>query len=242
MHRLDLSQSDLAQAYNDLGLVYQRMKSYKGALKMLQEASRVEKRRVGSRHVHAARRVELVARLHFAFGFYNKAAESFQEVLDFRRARFGENHLDVANSLEEIGLVYSKKGNYDKAIASFLGVAEIRSLNDRLNHLSLARAYFWIGDAFRKQNQKEDAIVAFGKVVKLYHSVAADLKTLYCDLLPFDDEISTEKEALSSHLIDVTTSIAHICSMETMIAESKSYLERNASNRQAFEIVFPSSD
>jgi len=139
---LELKQ-DYTEAFQILGVIYNKLKNYDNALEVLKRAETINKD---------------YAETYFTLGVtYTRlkkiklAAESIEKGL-----KLNPNN---TNALTNLGAIYEKSGEYDKAIKTIKKSLMINPFN--------SRAHYNIGLAFMKKNDTNNTIKAFSNAIEL---------------------------------------------------------------------------
>jgi tetratricopeptide (TPR) repeat protein len=111
----DELQYEVAESFNSLALVHEKMGSYKKAESLYKKA--LEIYRLSKPHeAHHAGCQHNLANLYFAMGLYKKAEKNYQLALDIRTRLLGPTHPDVAQTLNNLAAVHYANGAYTAAL------------------------------------------------------------------------------------------------------------------------------
>jgi CHAT domain-containing protein/Tfp pilus assembly protein PilF len=106
---------DVANALNNLGILYAIKGEYAKAEPLYQRALAIRERALGPEHLDVAQSLNSLAILYYRKGDYTKAELLYQRSLSIYEKVLGPEHLDVANALYNLANLYTNKGDYTKA-------------------------------------------------------------------------------------------------------------------------------
>jgi serine/threonine-protein kinase len=113
-HHAPAGDPAIARAIVALGRVREQRGNYHEALKLLEEAVRLDSR-VSVPAEDLAASLNELASVHFYTGRYSQAESLFRRVLDIHRGLYGARHPSVADDLLNLGAVQLDLGYYDRA-------------------------------------------------------------------------------------------------------------------------------
>lgn len=154
-------QTGLAQAYNDLGIIYFDKENYDSSIQLYQDALKI--------------REQLNDDLGIA-RLYNKIGIVYQKQGDFSKALYNQqnalklfekvnNNIGISYSLNNIGILQQNMGRYDEAIQYHIqSIAIKQKLNDRAG---LAQSYINIANIWKIKEEYQHAEEYYLKAVEL---------------------------------------------------------------------------
>ena len=114
-----------ADAYNNIGVVYNDLGDYDKALEHHNKALEIQKDVLGEKHRDTASSYNNIGCVYDNMGDYDKALEYHNKALEITKEVLGEKHADTAISFYNIGNVYNRLGNYNEALEQFIKAFEI---------------------------------------------------------------------------------------------------------------------
>lgn len=114
-----------ADAYNNIGIVYQNLGDYDKALEYYFKALEITKDVLGEKHRDTAMSYNNIGAVYDDLGDYDKALEYGFKALEIKKDVLGEKHPDTAGSYGNIGIIYAELGDYDKALEYLIKALEI---------------------------------------------------------------------------------------------------------------------
>jgi CHAT domain-containing protein/endonuclease YncB( thermonuclease family) len=106
---------DVAQALNNLAMLYQAQGDYGRAAPLYQRSLAIREKALGPEHPQVALSLNNLASLYQDQGDYGRAAPLYQRSLAIREKALGPEHRDVAISLNNLALLYQNQGDYGRA-------------------------------------------------------------------------------------------------------------------------------
>jgi tetratricopeptide (TPR) repeat protein len=110
-----LDDPETAEALNNLGVLFQKIRNYAKAEPLLQAALRIRQKALGPEHTLTANSLNNLGELYQDMHEYSKAEPLLQEALRIRQKVLGQEHADTAQSLNNLALLYWVMGEYAKA-------------------------------------------------------------------------------------------------------------------------------
>ena len=107
---------NLANIYNNIGIVYYRQGNYKKAIEFCKEAIKISEKALEKDHPDIAKIYNSMGLVYFRQGEYEKALEFHQKALIIVEKAFGKEHIYPAITHSNIAEVYIDKGDYSKAL------------------------------------------------------------------------------------------------------------------------------
>jgi tetratricopeptide (TPR) repeat protein len=195
--------SDLASAYNNIGMVYDRVSEYSKALSSYEEALKIRQQSLPLNHCDLAISYSNIGVVYETMGEYSNALSYYEKALAIRQQALPPNHPDLASSYNNIGLVYSKMGEYSKALPSHEKAVEIRQQSLPLNHPDLASSYNNIGLMYFNMGNHSKALSYYEKDLEISQKTLPqnhpDFAKSYGNIGLVYSKMGEYLKALSSH-------------------------------------------
>lgn len=158
---------EVAQTYNNMGVLFWYKGKYDKSLEMHQCALNIKLKVLGENAPETAVSLSNLGLANHKKGNYDKALEYHQKALDISAAVYGENHSLVAASFNNIGNVYLFKGDYDKALESQLKALSIRLSLLGENNPDIATSYNNIGIIYGSMGDYDKEIEYYQKALSI---------------------------------------------------------------------------
>jgi CHAT domain-containing protein/Flp pilus assembly protein TadD len=185
--------TEVAQAINNLAIVYQQRGDYAKAESLFQRAMTIREKVLGPEHPDTAQSLNNLASFYRRSGYLAKAESLYQRSLTIREKVLGPEHPEVAHALNSLASLYLIKGDYAEAEPLYQRALTIRvkalgqehpdcaaSLND------LAILYKNMGDYAKAEPLYQSALTIREKVLGPEHPEFAtslnNLAILYKDI------------------------------------------------------------
>ena len=187
--------------YNNLGLVYLKIKETKLCEESLQKAIYIREKMFGLNHYDTANSYGNLAGAYYTSGSYEKAKEIYKISLRINRNLNEDDTLETANIYNNLGLVYTKLKKYNKSLEYFTNAYDIRSRIHGEQNLETTNSLLNIAGIYFKLNKLNDCVTIYLKILdinkKIYGEKHQDLISLYINLghtyLSLKDYASSEK-------------------------------------------------
>lgn len=98
--------TDLADTYNDLGLLYEETYQYELALTQYRKALRISLNRLGENHTIVADAYARIGQIFLIKEQFDEAIWNFEKALTLRKALFGEHHPEVRQVYSQLASCY----------------------------------------------------------------------------------------------------------------------------------------
>lgn len=175
---------DYADAYNNIGVVFDRQDNYEKALEFYKEAIRID-----MNHFKAHFNSGIV---YFNLKQYGKAVEAFKEAIKIRP--------DYADAYFGLGVIYSILGDDKKKIEAFKKVVDLfnKSIKSGLSSSESLRWDF-LGGSYSELGQYDKAIEALKEAIKIKPDNTDIYKLLgsaYGNLKQYEKSLESYKDAL----------------------------------------------
>ena len=107
---------DVAQSYNNIGLIYDSQGNYEKSLEYYNKALEIYEKFFGTEHPNVAMLYNNIGAICNSLRIYDKALEYFKKALAICEKVLGTEHPNVAQLYNNIGFIYRSQGIYDKAL------------------------------------------------------------------------------------------------------------------------------
>ena len=177
---------DVANAYYNIGRVFNEKGDYDKALDFFQKCLNIEIEILDEKHLYLANTYNNIGLVWRNKGNYEKAIYFFQQTLDIRIKTLGVVHPLVSFSYGNIGLAWYYKNEYDKALGFYHQALDIQIKTLGVEHPSVAIAFNNIGLALIAKGEYDKAITYYEKIlqvrIKILGSSHVDLVSSYFDI------------------------------------------------------------
>ncbi len=199
---------DYATSLSRLAKFFIKIREYKNALPLYQQALAIKKKVLGEDNSNYSKSLNELAGLYRRWGLYGKALPLYKEVLAFKKKTLGEEHPNYANSLDDLSVAYWRTGQYDKALPLYQQALAIRgkalgedSREYILNLKAVAMLYTMMGQ-YEKALSLYQQCSAIGKKVlgeehSDYASILNNLANLYKEMGQYEKALPLYQQALA---------------------------------------------
>jgi len=163
--------SNLATAYNNIGLLYKNLGEYTKALEYISKALKIQESVYGENHPSTATSYNNIGLIFQKQREYPKALEHFSKALKIRESVYEGNHSEIATSYNNIGLIYQDQGEDTKALEYISKAFEIQKSFYGENHPETATSYNNIGHLYQSLGEYKKALEYISKALKIRESV-----------------------------------------------------------------------
>ena len=192
---------ETATAYNNIGLVYDKLCDFDKALEYYKKALQICEANSGYNNPDIAMSFDNIGKIYCEQGEYKKALKFIIKALEIRESILGTNHPDTANSYDNTGELYFEQGEYKKALEFFNKALDIRESTLGTNHPGTATAYNNIGGVYYKRGEYKKALDFFNKALGIQESILGtnhpDTATAYNNIGKVYYEQGEYKKALT---------------------------------------------
>ena len=164
-----------ADAYNNIGVVYDYLGDYDKALEYYNKALKISKAVLGENHRDTAMSYGNIGVVYDNLGDYDKALEFKNKALEIQKDVLGENHPDTAMSYGNIGNVYHNLGDYDKALEYYFKALEIKKDVLGEKHPDTAISYNNIGVVYKNLGDYDKALEFHNKALEIRKEVLGEM-------------------------------------------------------------------
>ena len=158
---------EYGEAYNNIGLAYDRKGEYDRAIEYYQKALKIDIKKLGQEHPDTAIDYNNIGSAYDSKGEYDRAIGHYQKALKIDIKKLGPEHPSVAIRYNNIGSAYDSKGEYDRAIEYYQKALKIGIKKLGPEHPSVAIRYNNIGSAYKSKGEYDRAIGYYQKALKI---------------------------------------------------------------------------
>jgi tetratricopeptide (TPR) repeat protein len=149
---------DLADTYNNIGIVYDDKGEYEKAIDFYQKSLDIRLKILGEEHPYVAKSINNLGVVYYNKGEYEKSVVFLQNSLDILLKTLGAEHTLAATSYNNFGVFKNSKGEYDKAIDFYQKSLDIRLKILGEEHPDVADTYNNIGVTYENKGEYDKAI------------------------------------------------------------------------------------
>ena len=160
-----------AQAYHDMGSVYDIQGDYPQALEYYNKALDIRKKVLGEEHLDIAQSYNNIGVIYSKQGKYSNALEYLNKALTIREKASGPEDQKVAAFCHNIGNVSSRLGDYPKALEYLNRALSIREKLFGLEHPDIAMSYNSIGGVYSHQGNDSKALEYLSKALTINEKI-----------------------------------------------------------------------
>ena len=160
-----------AQAYHDMGSVYDIQGDYPKALEYFNQALDIRKKVLGEEHPEVAQSYNNIGVVYSKQGKYANAMECFNKALSIREKASGPEDSKVAASCHNIGSVSSRLGDFPKALEYLNRALTIREKLFGKEHPDVAQSYNSIGGVYTRQGDDSKALEYLSKALSINETI-----------------------------------------------------------------------
>ena len=157
---------NLANTYNQMGIILTRQDKYEPAKKYLEKALKIGHNSLDSNHLTIAVTYLSLGVVYAAEEKYDQSIKSHNQALAIRLLKLGEFHADVATSYGNIGNVYFNSKNYDQAIEAHTKAMIIREKVFGEKSVEIIQSYTNLGNAYREKKDYKTSVAYFDKALQ----------------------------------------------------------------------------
>lgn len=150
--------SEIAELYNNIGLVYYKKDDLITALKYYKKALRLYNKRINEDKINAATTLSNMGLVYNLMGEYRNALKLYKKALAIDEEVFGQDDLITATLYDNIGSLYSDYGDQGNALKFFQKALEINIKNLGLEHPNTAITYNNIGRLYFNRSKYQEAL------------------------------------------------------------------------------------
>jgi tetratricopeptide (TPR) repeat protein len=165
---LPVNRPDLANSYNNIGLVYHNMGEYSKAVLCLEKALEIEEKTLPANRPSLATSYNNIGLVYYNMGEYSKALSYYEKALEIDQKTLPANHPHLATSYNNIGSVYDNMGEYSKALSYYEKALEIDQKTLPANHPHLATSYNNIGSVYDNMGEYSKALSYLERALDIF--------------------------------------------------------------------------
>ena len=165
---------DVANCYNEIGLIYYYQGKYAEALENHDRAMEIYKKVSGVDHPQVATSYSNMGLVYYELGEYDKSMECYDKALIIRKKVFGEEHPDVATVYNNMGNTYLDIGDFENALKCHNRALEISKKVLGENHPNVALSYTNLGMTYHFQGDFSKAMEYYNRALEIYKTVFGD--------------------------------------------------------------------
>ncbi len=163
----------MADAYNDIGMVYHDQGEYNKAFEYYSKALEIRERVLGNDHPSTAVSYNNIGAVYNNQGNYSQALKCHFKALEINQIIFGIDHPWTATYYENIGMVYENLGDYRKALKFDFKAQEIKERILGIDHPSTASSYEGIGITYLYQGDCTKGLEYLFKALEIKEKILA---------------------------------------------------------------------
>jgi tetratricopeptide (TPR) repeat protein len=222
---------DLAQSYNNLAVVYNKLGEYEKALVLSQEALAIWEKVLAADHPDLAAAFNNLAVIYSNLGEYPKALESSLKSLDIREKTLPTDDPDLAKSYTNLAAIYSNLGDQHKALESNLKGLAIREKILSSEHPDLAKSYAHLAAIYGKLGQHQKSLEFNLKAINIQEKILPadhpDLALSYGSLAITYGNLGDQEKSMAFNLKSLTIREKTMSANHPDVATSYSSLATN---------------
>ena len=146
---------DIAEIYNNIGCVYDKLGNHKQALEYLKKALTIRIKVLPENHPDIATLYNDVGSVYYKLGDHKQALEYYLKALAVAKKVLPVNHPNIATLYNNIGGLYGELGEHKKEINYYLKALVIRKKILPENHPDIATSYNNVGYAYCKLGENK---------------------------------------------------------------------------------------
>ena len=154
-----------------IGKVYMSLSRYHKALPLLEEAVDLYRQVRGPDHIQTAISSELLGRLQYQMGSFERSERNLRQALKIGRDLYGENHQVVGDALADLGALYVARGRFREAEAWYRKALALSQQMYGQNHPIIARDLSNLGLLMKKEGRLEEAEPIYRKSLAIRRNI-----------------------------------------------------------------------
>lgn len=158
---------ELANVYNNIGMVYYYLHNYKESLLHYELALPLFKKLFGEKHANIANCYNNMGMTYMAMNDTAMASNYLNKALETRLSLYGSKHLSVAESFNNIGSLHQQRGEHEKALTYHGQSLTIREGLLGQEHTDVAQSLMHIGEVYDAMG-KYECIVYYKRALQIY--------------------------------------------------------------------------
>ena len=152
---------DIAEIYNNIGCVYDKLGNHKQALEYLKKALTIRIKVLPENHPDIATSLDNIGGVYVQIGEYEKIKQALEyclKALTIKKKFLPENHPDIATLYNDVGSVYYKLGDHKQALEYYLKALAVAKKVLPVNHPNIATLYNNIGGLYGELGEHKKEI------------------------------------------------------------------------------------
>ena len=152
---------DIAEIYNNIGCVYDKLGNHKQALEYLKKALTIRIKVLPENHPDIATSLDNIGGVYVQLGEYEKIKQALEyclKALTIKKKFLPENHPDIATLYNDVGSVYYKLGDHKQALEYYLKALAVAKKVLPVNHPNIATLYNNIGGLYGELGEHKKEI------------------------------------------------------------------------------------
>ena len=162
------NQIEIADCYNNLGVVYGSVRNQSRALYCLEKTKIIRDKVFGMEHPLMAETYVNLGNYYLrekdyeqALSYYKNAEEIFNNIID-------DDDCSITTVWQNLGVVYGRQGNFKMAQVYCKNALKVRLVADGEMHLSTASAYWALSWLYGKMDENDGVLENAEKALRIY--------------------------------------------------------------------------
>ncbi|KAF2075598.1 hypothetical protein CYY_003103 [Polysphondylium violaceum] len=199
---------EIAEIYNDLGLIEKKLGHYQKAIDFYKKAITIGEKTLGRLHQKVSFFNQNLADVYRKLGDYKTSEQYFSKCLSSTQQHLGNDHPEVADILVSMGSIYKKQSKYQLAEREYKRAIIIITKAFGADHYKCGVYTNLLADVYRKLNNYDLAKNFYNKALNIiekslgkqhseYGEVLYSMGLLQMSMTNFDQAIQLIKEAIT---------------------------------------------
>jgi tetratricopeptide (TPR) repeat protein len=163
----NINRADLANTFDNMGLVLHALGDYRGALQLHQKALEGYEAVLGHDSEEVAVTLNHIGGTYHAMGDFKQALQTYQQALQVAEIVVGTDHADTAITYSNIGAVLRAQGDCVGALEQHKKALSIKEKVLGPNHADTAISYGQIGMALKDQGHFQESSEFYQKALEI---------------------------------------------------------------------------
>jgi len=168
--RYDVSDAEIANTCNEIGVAYAGRQKISEAKKFLQRAMTMYTNAGKQDSTENATTMAHYASVLSEEEDYDSGLKLFQEALDIFKTEIGEESDEVAGILVKIGIIHNKRVDYEEALKLLTAALKIRSSLHGRDDMKVGETLFEIGKVMEEWGDSDEALDTYSEVIRIVKS------------------------------------------------------------------------
>lgn len=174
LKHLDVHHPDIANSYNNAGLISFEAAEYDEALNYHSKALRIRLDNYGEIHEKVAQSYNNLGRVYFQLGDFEQAYAYYQKALHTDEQIKGVNHPAIARSLHNMALLLNRMGYYHQSVNLYQRAIDISTLANGSESDIVAIHYNGLGAVLSDLGNYEKSNFYYNKSLKIKSAIFGD--------------------------------------------------------------------